>query len=226
MCKSVTEGTTCRYGSKCNFAHSESELRRRPCINFQNGYCKFGENCRFDHTKTEVQPTQPKKIATTKKEKPTQKSVQPTNIFDALDQIEEPIHAQSPQPQNVNQDVPQGAWSKSLPVDIKSPQISANSAWSKKLTISPDIPKPEIRAFQTSKNSPPKQNTISIKVFHRQAKRKTVESERISIPIDWADEGYIDEFDEPEEQYIKATQVVSEVDDWDTIRNEYEQVVF
>lgn len=49
----------CRYGKKCMFAHTESQLREReycphyrqvPCVNFErDGVCDYGSRCRFIH---------------------------------------------------------------------------------------------------------------------------------------------------------------------------------
>ena len=59
MCRSWVETGNCRYGSKCQFAHGEDELRpvtRHPrykteiCQTFhQLGTCKYGTRCRFIH---------------------------------------------------------------------------------------------------------------------------------------------------------------------------------
>ncbi|XP_051963090.1 mRNA decay activator protein ZFP36L2 [Xyrauchen texanus] len=59
MCRSFQEHGSCKYGSKCQFAHGESELRglyRHPkyktqeCRTFyQFGYCPYGYRCHFIH---------------------------------------------------------------------------------------------------------------------------------------------------------------------------------
>jgi len=59
MCRSYAESLFCRYGSKCQFAHGEEELRlikRHPkyktrlCRKFtQSGTCLYGQRCRFIH---------------------------------------------------------------------------------------------------------------------------------------------------------------------------------
>ncbi|XP_026112861.1 mRNA decay activator protein ZFP36L2-like [Carassius auratus] len=59
LCRSFQEYGTCKYGSKCQFAHGESELRglnRHPkyktqaCRTFyQFGYCPYGSRCHFIH---------------------------------------------------------------------------------------------------------------------------------------------------------------------------------
>ncbi|OQR88333.1 hypothetical protein ACHHYP_06875 [Achlya hypogyna] len=59
LCKHFTETGTCRYGSKCQFAHGEDELRgvlRHPkykttkCKAFMaTGKCMYGGRCRFIH---------------------------------------------------------------------------------------------------------------------------------------------------------------------------------
>jgi len=59
ICRSFRETGACRYGSKCQFAHGEHELRpvmRHPkykteiCRNFtETGTCPYGTRCRFVH---------------------------------------------------------------------------------------------------------------------------------------------------------------------------------
>jgi len=59
LCRSFGETGTCRYGSKCQFAHGVSDLRpilRHPkyktevCKTFQTiGTCPYGKRCRFIH---------------------------------------------------------------------------------------------------------------------------------------------------------------------------------
>lgn len=59
LCRSFTENGSCRYGSKCQFAHGEAELRhvlRHPkyktelCKTFSaTGSCPYGTRCRFIH---------------------------------------------------------------------------------------------------------------------------------------------------------------------------------
>ncbi|XP_035240905.1 mRNA decay activator protein ZFP36 [Anguilla anguilla] len=59
LCRSFQENGSCKYGSKCQFAHGESELRglhRHPkykteaCRTFYNfGYCPYGARCHFIH---------------------------------------------------------------------------------------------------------------------------------------------------------------------------------
>lgn len=66
LCRSFEETGTCRYGSKCQFAHSESELRhvdRHPkyktemCKTFwEQGTCPYGKRCCFIHTLREDAP--------------------------------------------------------------------------------------------------------------------------------------------------------------------------
>lgn len=60
LCKHFMDNGACRYGSKCQFAHGEEELRgvlRHPkykttrCKVFINtGRCMYGSRCRFIHT--------------------------------------------------------------------------------------------------------------------------------------------------------------------------------
>ncbi|KAJ3176677.1 hypothetical protein HDU85_006848 [Gaertneriomyces sp. JEL0708] len=65
LCRSWEETGTCRYGNKCQFAHSESELRpvdRHPkyktemCKTFwEKGTCPYGKRCCFIHTERDVE---------------------------------------------------------------------------------------------------------------------------------------------------------------------------
>lgn len=60
LCRSWEETGTCRYGSKCQFAHGREELRpvmRHPkykteiCRTFATtGTCPYGTRCRFVHS--------------------------------------------------------------------------------------------------------------------------------------------------------------------------------
>jgi len=60
LCRSFEETGTCRYGSKCQFAHGYTELRPAPrhpkykteiCKTFHSiGTCPYGTRCRFIHT--------------------------------------------------------------------------------------------------------------------------------------------------------------------------------
>jgi len=62
LCKSFTETGSCRYGTKCQFAHGKEEVRpilRHPkykteiCKTFHTtGTCPYGIRCRFIHTKS------------------------------------------------------------------------------------------------------------------------------------------------------------------------------
>ncbi|XP_016101296.1 zinc finger protein 36, C3H1 type-like 2 [Sinocyclocheilus grahami] len=66
LCRSFQEHGSCKYGSKCQFAHGESELRgqyRHPkyktqaCRTFyQFGYCPYGSRCHFLHDKENSLP--------------------------------------------------------------------------------------------------------------------------------------------------------------------------
>jgi hypothetical protein len=59
MCQSAERNERCRYGNRCNFAHSPEELRftkKHPryktelCKSFTlNGYCSYGKRCCFIH---------------------------------------------------------------------------------------------------------------------------------------------------------------------------------
>ncbi|KAG6828606.1 hypothetical protein H0H92_007301 [Tricholoma furcatifolium] len=53
LCRSWEEKGTCRYGSKCQFAHGEDELRkvtRHPKTFWVSGTCPYGKRCCFIHT--------------------------------------------------------------------------------------------------------------------------------------------------------------------------------
>ncbi|XP_056139572.1 mRNA decay activator protein ZFP36-like [Lampris incognitus] len=59
LCRGYQESGSCKYGSKCQFAHGEAELRglyrhpkykTEPCRTFYNfGYCPYGTRCHFIH---------------------------------------------------------------------------------------------------------------------------------------------------------------------------------
>lgn len=63
LCRSYEETGNCRYGKKCQFAHSVKEVRvlnRHPkyktemCKSFHtNGYCPYGARCHFVHNSNE-----------------------------------------------------------------------------------------------------------------------------------------------------------------------------
>ncbi|XP_030634554.1 mRNA decay activator protein ZFP36L1 [Chanos chanos] len=67
LCRSFQENGSCKYGSKCQFAHGESELRglhRHPkykteaCRTFYNfGYCPYGSRCHFIHEEKLTSPS-------------------------------------------------------------------------------------------------------------------------------------------------------------------------
>ncbi|KAF8898413.1 hypothetical protein BD779DRAFT_1607228 [Infundibulicybe gibba] len=53
LCRSWEEKGTCRYGTKCQFAHGEEELRkvaRHPKTFWVSGSCPYGKRCCFIHT--------------------------------------------------------------------------------------------------------------------------------------------------------------------------------
>jgi Zinc finger C-x8-C-x5-C-x3-H type (and similar) len=61
MCKNLRETGSCKFGSKCKFAHSEDEIRNKTHINlhyrskkcsqfFEHGYCPYGTRCQYLHT--------------------------------------------------------------------------------------------------------------------------------------------------------------------------------
>lgn len=84
LCRSFQENGSCNYGSKCQFAHGEAELRglyRHPkykteaCRTFYNfGYCPYGTRCHFIHEEKLTPLTQ--KFATQQGHFATQKTRQ------------------------------------------------------------------------------------------------------------------------------------------------------
>merc|ERR1712194_576373 len=64
MCPNIKAGF-CSRGSRCNFAHSNDELRIKPnlsktrmCPNLtKKGTCEFGDNCNFAHSELELRST-------------------------------------------------------------------------------------------------------------------------------------------------------------------------
>lgn len=62
LCRQFSESGSCRYGSKCQYAHGTSELRtlaRHPkykselCKTFHaTGFCPYGSRCHFIHSKS------------------------------------------------------------------------------------------------------------------------------------------------------------------------------
>lgn len=68
LCKHFMDTGNCRYGTKCQFAHGETELRgvlRHPkykttlCKVFASeGACSYGDRCRFIHEKTDANPSE------------------------------------------------------------------------------------------------------------------------------------------------------------------------
>jgi len=65
ICPVIKQGKRCPKGDKCNFAHSNEELRSKPnltktkmCPNItKNGHCELGENCNFAHSELELRST-------------------------------------------------------------------------------------------------------------------------------------------------------------------------
>eukprot|EP00746_Dinoflagellata_sp_MGD_P106730 gnl/MRDRNA2_/MRDRNA2_44690_c0_seq1.p1 gnl/MRDRNA2_/MRDRNA2_44690_c0~~gnl/MRDRNA2_/MRDRNA2_44690_c0_seq1.p1 ORF type:complete len:371 (+),score=93.36 gnl/MRDRNA2_/MRDRNA2_44690_c0_seq1:103-1215(+) len=56
MCSFFLEGT-CQKGDSCQFAHSETELKKTKfCSFFSRGLCKNGESCPFAHNEEELVP--------------------------------------------------------------------------------------------------------------------------------------------------------------------------
>ena len=48
LCDAFKKDGKCPYGSTCHYAHSESELRKTPCL--FKGACKNKSTCKFDHS--------------------------------------------------------------------------------------------------------------------------------------------------------------------------------
>ncbi|KAG6889356.1 hypothetical protein C0995_001421 [Termitomyces sp. Mi166 len=62
LCRSWEEKGTCRYGTKCQFAHGEDELRkvaRHPKTFWVSGTCPYGKRCCFIHTELPTSGTTP-----------------------------------------------------------------------------------------------------------------------------------------------------------------------
>ncbi|KAB5550041.1 hypothetical protein PHYPO_G00049100 [Pangasianodon hypophthalmus] len=72
LCRTFTERGTCKYGSKCQFAHGHEELRginrhpkykTEPCRTFHSiGFCPYGIRCHFVHNNDDdahLRPQQP-----------------------------------------------------------------------------------------------------------------------------------------------------------------------
>lgn len=53
MCSEILKGNRCSFGVNCDFAHSESELRKKVCVFNSQGVCTI-ENCGYDHTNTSI----------------------------------------------------------------------------------------------------------------------------------------------------------------------------
>ena len=49
MCNNILNGEICPFGSQCDFAHDESELRNKVCLFQQKGVCN-SVNCQYDHS--------------------------------------------------------------------------------------------------------------------------------------------------------------------------------
>merc|ERR1712137_513500 len=75
LCRSFEDTGSCRYGTKCQFAHGKAELRpvlRHPkyktevCKTFYNtGTCPYGRRCRFIHSTPDKKPQVTNKTKTT-----------------------------------------------------------------------------------------------------------------------------------------------------------------
>jgi hypothetical protein len=70
MCKSIMTTGKCPFGEKCNFAHSQSEIRKPIC--FFGDKCKNKESCGYDHSTMEVPqlPVQEKNVKVETQETP------------------------------------------------------------------------------------------------------------------------------------------------------------
>ena len=81
LCRSFQETGTCRYGTKCQFAHGKHELRpviRHPkyktevCKTFHTiGTCPYGRRCRFIHTRKIDEPVTPQSPLKTPEDQPS-----------------------------------------------------------------------------------------------------------------------------------------------------------
>ncbi|KAF4085832.1 hypothetical protein AMELA_G00099610 [Ameiurus melas] len=80
LCRTFTERGTCKYGSKCQFAHGAEELRginrhpkykTEPCRTFHSiGFCPYGIRCHFVHNNDDdahLRPHQPSLPTTTQR---------------------------------------------------------------------------------------------------------------------------------------------------------------
>lgn len=80
LCRTFTERGTCKYGSKCQFAHGAEELRginrhpkykTEPCRTFHSiGFCPYGIRCHFVHNNDDdahLRPCQPSLPTTTQR---------------------------------------------------------------------------------------------------------------------------------------------------------------
>lgn len=80
LCRTFTERGTCKYGSKCQFAHGAEELRginrhpkykTEPCRTFHSiGFCPYGIRCHFVHNNDDdahLRPRQPSLPTTTQR---------------------------------------------------------------------------------------------------------------------------------------------------------------
>jgi len=54
MCSSVGTRIPCKHGSRCLFAHSQSELRRFPCR--YGDQCKYKDTCKYEHGQSQSLP--------------------------------------------------------------------------------------------------------------------------------------------------------------------------
>ncbi|KAJ1548470.1 hypothetical protein HK405_003078 [Cladochytrium tenue] len=69
LCRTLEETGSCKYGTKCQFAHSEDELRAvarhpkwrtKPCKTFwSEGTCPYGKRCGFIHLAQDALPQPP-----------------------------------------------------------------------------------------------------------------------------------------------------------------------
>ncbi|KAL0207593.1 hypothetical protein P9112_012221 [Eukaryota sp. TZLM1-RC] len=72
ICRQYLEKGCCSYGSKCQFAHSLSELQTSPtasrykveiCRQFvATGLCQYGSRCRFLHPRASITPADDEKV--------------------------------------------------------------------------------------------------------------------------------------------------------------------
>lgn len=120
LCRTYEDTKTCRYGSKCQFAHGRDELRpviRHPkyktevCKTFYTiGTCPYGKRCRFIHTTLKMEKS--KELREQSKENKA-----PKIKFQPSQQFPPKIEYSSLQPQPIQHEF---LWSATPPVADQS----------------------------------------------------------------------------------------------------------